>query len=140
MKLEQRKTNRETLERFAAIEKNLQAKYENYEKVRTLATNTAAKSFEGDKAHCDSKDNKTERKFVDCVAALEDFNKSAEEFAILQNKILSALNSLDNPKAENVLRRAYLCGHSEKRIAKDMGYSVEMVRKLKAFGLDNIKL
>ena len=140
MKLKERKTKREILENYLALEKNLQAKYENYEKIRVIATNTAAKIIEGDISHSDSKDNKTERKFVDCAAALEDFSKTAEEFSVLQNRIFSALNSLNDPKAENILRRAYLCGHSERQIAKEMGYSVDMVRKIKAYGLDKIKL
>ena len=137
MNIEEKK---QKLESFMDRAENLRSLRQAYEFKHNLAISTAVCTDGIEKAKTDTHKNGTERKFVDCVAALEAYTECAKEVSAVEREIIDAIGRLTDIKQQAVLRKIYLCGYTEQQTADDMRCSAETVRRIKAKGIEMLNI
>lgn len=128
------------LESYKDKAENLRSLQQAYEQKRELAIATTVNTDGIEKAKTDTHKNGTEKKYVDCAAALEAYTIYAEEFSALENRIIKALSGIKDPSVQSVMRKKYLCGLSNKAICVDMGISSETLRRKIAKGIEDVEI
>ena len=130
---------RKKLESFVWQADNLQSLYKAYQFKHDLAMKIA--SIGGmEKGKNDYRPNGTESKVLDCADALEAYAKCAERFSKLEREIIAALDNIQDARIQSIMRRAYLCGYSQQKIADELQISIETVKKMINEGISAIDL
>lgn len=130
---------RKKLESYMDLADNLKSLQKAYEFKRSLAMKITAAAEGSEKGRSDYHANSAEKKIIDSAAALEAFTKCAEKFSALEREIIQGMESIEDMSVQSIMRRYYLCGYTQEKIADELDVGIETVKKKLQKGLCDIK-
>lgn len=129
---------RRKLESYIEQADNLKSLQKAYEFKRELAMKITAMPEGAEKGKSDYRANSAEKRIIDCTAALEAYTRYAERFSALEREIITALEGIEDVSVQSIMRRYYLCGYTQEKIADELDVGIETVKKKINKGLNEI--
>lgn len=132
---------RDWLSRAFYAEKKLNALLYMYERDKERAQRITAVFGGNDKGRTDSRENGTEKLLAVLADSERKYSNYAAECAEIRSEIEEAISTIKEPDVQAVLKLHYLgFKPSFEKIAEEMHYSVETVKRRHKRGLDEIKI
>lgn len=128
----------ERLERIRKIDQLIDAKIAERERLERLATDISPRPIDGMPYFAKGTVSRKVENTVVAIITLEDeLNKLIDYYVDYKQKVIAELEKL--PANEyGVLHRRYIRYMTWEKIAEDMGYSVQHVRRIKAQALSSL--
>lgn len=128
---------KEYLKQAFYLDKNINSKLEQVEKLNELATKATATLSDMPKSP-NRGESRLEEIIVKIIDLQEEINKDIDALIDLKREIAWTINNVKDKEMRSILEKRYLCFDSWEKIAVDMNYSIQHIFRLHNKALKSI--
>lgn len=128
---------KEYLKQAFYLDKNINSKLEQVEKLNDLATKATATLSDMPKSS-NRGESRLEEIIVKIIDLQEEINKDIDALIDSKREIAWTINNVKDKEMRSILEKRYLCFDSWEKIAVDMNYSIQHIFRLHNKALKSI--
>lgn len=128
---------KEYLKQAFYLDKNINSKLEQVEKLNELATKATSTLSDMPKSS-NRGESRLEEIIVKIIDLQEEINKDIDALIDLKREIAWTINNVKDKEMRSILEKRYLCFDSWEKIAVDMNYSTQHIFRLHNKALKSI--
>lgn len=131
---------KEYLRKVELMDAKINQKQSQLDELREKVRAIGGMDYTKDRVQTSHKNNAQEGLILKCIEMEEEINKNIDDYIDFKNAIIKEINTLSDVRYIKILFKRYIEYKSLYRIAQEMEYSYDHIRRLHGHALENLKM